>query len=216
MLATKNTTDVLDISAIRACPPMILYLNLLIDVIPDLRCGGSRMIRALIFDWGDTVMRAFPEFSGPMAHWPRVEAVHGIEQTLRAVKQSYRVVLASNAADSGSNLVRDALERAGLEKYFDDVITARDLGAGKPDPVFFRAILRKLDCAPDEVVLVGDHFEADISGAKKAGLWTVWFNPTSKAPPKDGENMADITIRGYSELENALMMISSRASRIGH
>ena len=172
------------------------------------------MIRALIFDWGDTVMRVFPEFSGPMAHWPRVEAVHGIELALGAVRQSYRVVLASNAADSGPNLVRDALERVGLEKYFDDVFTARDLGAGKPDPVFFRAVLRKLDCAPDEVVLVGDHFEADISGAKKAGLWTVWFNPTSKAPPKDGENMADVTIRKYSELENALMMISSRASRI--
>lgn len=174
------------------------------------------MIRALIFDWGDTVMSVFPEYSGPMAHWPRVEAVDGIERALRAVKQSYMVVLASNASDSGPNLVRDALERVGLEKYFDDVFTAKVLGAEKPDPVFFRAILRSLDCAPEEAVLIGDHFAMDISGAKKAGLWTIWFNPSNRALPKDGKNMADITIREFSELENALMMISGRASRIKH
>jgi len=78
VLAAKNTAGVLDISEMGSCPPMISQQGPLIDVIPDLRCGGSRMIRALIFDWGDTVMRVFPEFSGPMAHWPRVEAVHGI------------------------------------------------------------------------------------------------------------------------------------------
>ncbi len=174
------------------------------------------MIRALIFDWGDTVMRVFPESSGPMAHWPRVEPVEGIERALKAVKQSYKVALASNAVDSGPSLVRDALERVGLEKYFDEVFTARDIGAEKPDPVFFRAILRKVDCAPDEAVLIGDHFAMDISGGKKAGLWTIWFNPTKRAPPQGGKNMADITIGEYSALENALMMISARASRIGH
>jgi len=27
------------------------------------------MIKALIFDWGDTVMRDFPDCKGPMADW---------------------------------------------------------------------------------------------------------------------------------------------------
>ncbi len=172
------------------------------------------MIRALVFDWGDTVMRVFPEFSGPMAHWPKVEAVPGVENALRAARPDYIVVLASNASDSGSSLVRDALERAGLEKYFDQVFTARDLNASKPDPGFYRGILSKLELAPDEVVMVGDHFEMDIAGAKKTGLWTIWFNPSEKEPPIGLEGMADVVIQRYSDLENALMMISGRSSRM--
>jgi putative hydrolase of the HAD superfamily len=171
------------------------------------------MIRALVFDWGDTVMRVFPEFSGPMAHWPRVEAVPGIENALRAAKPSYVIALASNASDSGSSLVRDALERAGLEKYFDEVFTARDLTAKKPDSAFYRSILRKLELTPDEVVMIGDHFETDIAGAKKTGLWTIWYNPSDKEPPIGLEGMADVVIQRYSDMENALMIISGRVSR---
>lgn len=170
------------------------------------------MIRALVFDWGDTVMRVFPEFSGPMAHWPRVEAVPGIEAALRAAKHNYVVALASNASDSGSSLVRDALERAGLESYFDEVYTARDLNSAKPEVAFYREILRRLGLSPNEVVMIGDHFETDIAGAKKTGLWTVWYNPTGKDPPIGDERMADVVIRDYSDMENALMMISGRAS----
>ncbi len=158
-------------------------------------------------------MRVFPEFSGPMAHWPRVEAVPGIEDALRAAKPSYVIALASNVSDSESSLVRDALERAGLEKYFDEVFTARDLNATKSDSVFYRGILRKLELAPDEVVMVGDQFETDIAGAKKTGLWTIWYNPSDKELPIGLEGMADVVIQRYSDMENALMMISGRASR---
>ena len=174
------------------------------------------MIRALVFDWGDTAMRVFPEFSGPMAHWPRVEAVNGIEDALRMAEPNYRLALVSNAIDSGPDLVRDALERVNLEGFFSGVFTARDLGATKPDDRFFKAILQRLDCTPGEVVMVGDHFETDIAGAKGAGLWTIWFNPTGKAIPQNGEGKADAVISSYSELENALLMISGRASRIKH
>jgi putative hydrolase of the HAD superfamily len=171
------------------------------------------MIRALVFDWGDTVMRVFPEYSGPMAHWPRVEVVPGIENALREVKKSYVTALASNASDSGSSLVRDALERAGLEKYFDEVFTARDLNATKPDSAFYRGILHNLKLAPDEVVMIGDQFETDIAGAKKAGFWTIWYNPSDREPPIGLEEMADVVIQRYSDMENALMMISGRALR---
>jgi putative hydrolase of the HAD superfamily len=173
------------------------------------------MIRALIFDWGDTVMKVFPESSGPMAHWPSVEAVPGIERALSLAQPIYRVVLASNATDSGPGLVRDALERVGLERYFHEVVTAKELGASKPDLAFFMAILRKLTFAPEEVVMIGDKFEADISGAKRAGLWTIWYNPVGKKAPLNGERQADMVIRDYSELDNALMVISSRALRTG-
>ena len=39
-------------------------------------------IKALFFDWGNTVMKVFPEYEGPMVSWPKVEKIEGIEELL--------------------------------------------------------------------------------------------------------------------------------------
>ena len=44
---------------------------------------------------------------------------------------------------------------------------------GKPSPDLFRTVARKLDLAVDRVAMVGDDLEADIRGAKAAGLVAV-------------------------------------------
>ncbi len=140
-------------------------------------------IRAVLFDWGGTLMREFPEFEGPMADWPRVEAVPGAEEALRALHGRYALAVATNAALSDERLVRAALARVGLDPYVSVVVTARDLGLAKPDPVFFHAALERVGCPPAEAVMVGDGYSADIVGAKAAGLRAVWFNPAGSLCP---------------------------------
>jgi HAD superfamily hydrolase (TIGR01509 family) len=141
------------------------------------------MIRAIVFDWGDTIMRNIPGQSGPMAHWPRVEPVAGVEEALRTLRPIYQLVLATNARDSDAELVRAALRRLGLQDCFHFVFTARDLGVTKPDVRFFRAISLRLGCRPEEVVMVGDDYAADVVGAKGAGWQAIWFNPVGAACP---------------------------------
>jgi putative hydrolase of the HAD superfamily len=41
---------------------------------------AQRTNRCLLFDWGDTLMRVFPEYVGPMAAWPKVEAMPHAEE----------------------------------------------------------------------------------------------------------------------------------------
>jgi putative hydrolase of the HAD superfamily len=135
------------------------------------------MNQVVLFDWGDTVMRVFPEYEGPMACWPRVEAVPGVAEALRALQPRCRLVLATNAPASGAAPVRQALARVGLEGYFQAVFTARELGVRKPEPAFFQAMLRELGCAPHDATMVGDEYPIDVVGAKAAGLRAVWFNP---------------------------------------
>jgi len=163
------------------------------------------MAMVVLFDWGDTVMRVFPEYEGPMACWPRVETVSGVTEVLQALQPCYRLILATNAPASGAALVREALARVGLEGYFQAAFTARELGVRKPEPAFFQAILRELDCAPHDTVMVGDEYPVDVVGAKEAGLRAVWFNPQAAFCPlahplHDGEvyAMADLP----SVLEN--------------
>ena len=44
--------------------------------------GMGRESRCVLFDWGDTLMRDFPEFSGPMASWSHVEALPNVKEVL--------------------------------------------------------------------------------------------------------------------------------------
>ena len=189
------------------------------EIIINWRGAGSRRrsrvtIRAVMFDWGDTVMRVFPEYSGPMAHWPRVEPVHGVMEALESLRHRYELVLLSNAVDSGAALVIDALERVGLDRHFHAVFTARDLGSMKPDPEFFRVALKEIECPPERAVMVGDDYRADIIGAKKSGMWAVWFNPTEKEKPDNAELRPDATIRGFDELDGVVSLLSGR-QRLG-
>jgi len=160
------------------------------------------VIRIVILDWGDTVMRNLP-YPGPMARWPRVEAVPGVAAALAALQGHCRLVLATNAADSGAALVREALARVGLEGHFDAVLTARELGVRKPEPAFFAAVLRESGTAAAEAAVVGDDYPVDVAGARALGLRAVWLNP-GRAPCPSPHPQYDAELQTMAELPAAL------------
>jgi len=170
------------------------------------------VIEAVVFDWGDTVMRDFRTYEGPMASWPLVEAVAGVEEVLRTLHPRYRLALATNASDSDESLVRWALYRAGLNWFFDKVFVSSDLGVEKPDGRFFAAVLAGLALPPQQVVMVGDSYANDVRGAKAAGLWTVWFN-TGCGPAPGQATDHDAEIADFSQLEAALVDFELRTAQ---
>lgn len=159
-------------------------------------------------------MRVFPQSPGPMAHWPRVEAVPGVEHALATLHQRYRLGLLTNAADSGEALVRAALGRVGLEGHFDLVLTARELGCRKPDPACYRLAARVLGCRPAEVVMVGDDYDADVAGARRAGLRAVWYNPTGLVVPA-GSEPPDEQVSSLEDLAPAIERLDKRLVCLG-
>ncbi len=169
------------------------------------------MLDLIIFDWGNTVMRDFPDYSGPMVTWPRVEVMPGIAGALERLAQTYPLVLASNAYESNALLAQQALARVGLAHYFRLILTSQELGAAKPDPLFFEQVLVIMGTVPHRAVMVGDNFRTDIVGAKYAGLWAVWYNPGGAIQPADVPFPADAEIRSFDELDAAIQQIDSRA-----
>jgi|DewCreStandDraft_1066081.scaffolds.fasta_scaffold12430_2 REG-2-like HAD superfamily hydrolase len=67
----------------------------------------------------------------------------------------------------------EVLDRAGLRPFFDVVVASAAVGAAKPDPRIFRVALDALSVRPEEAVHVGDSYEADVSGARAAGVYPV-------------------------------------------
>lgn len=140
-------------------------------------------VSTLIFDWGDTLMINYPGQAGPMADWPQVSAVEGVEDALEKLRDNYQLVLATNAPDSRSHQVRKALARVGLDGYFNAIFTAAELGARKPHQAFFQAVQSVLGKPAGQLLMLGDDYRVDILGAKSAGWQAAWYNPRSQAAP---------------------------------
>ncbi len=68
------------------------------------------------------------------------------------------------------------LERVGIAHLFAFNLAAREHGAAKPHASIFRAACERLGCAHGDVLHVGDHIEADVAGAARAGLRSCWIN----------------------------------------
>ena len=79
----------------------------------------------------------------------------------------------SNADD---DFLKDILSRNGLR--FDVVVTSEAARAYKPRPRSFELALEALDAEPSQVIHVGDSLTADIGGAKRIGIRTIWVNRT--------------------------------------
>jgi putative hydrolase of the HAD superfamily len=152
----------------------------------------AQNVEAVIFDWGDTLMRDLPEYQGAMVHWPVVALVPGAMAALQTLTGQTGLVLAvaSNAGDSDAELMGLALERAGIQSdgaltgrhFFDHLWTSRELGASKPERAFFQAILDRLGLEAAECLMVGNDYQMDIVPAKAIGMQTVWL----AHPPMDG------------------------------
>lgn len=141
---------------------------------------------ALVFDWGNTLMKELAEFDDlnlPMVEWPRVEAVPGIESALASLKSKYRIFLGTNAQQSTADQVRQALKRVNLDDNFEKIFTFHETHARKPETAFFRAIERMTGEFRDQMVMIGDLYDWDISGAKLAGWKAVWYNPGNQPCP---------------------------------
>ena len=62
------------------------------------------------------------------------------------------------------------LERCGIERMLDGVVTSAEAGARKPDPAIFTAALELAGCEAGEALHVGDTAEEDVAGARAAGI----------------------------------------------
>jgi putative hydrolase of the HAD superfamily len=157
----------------------------------------------LVFDWGDTLMKVFPQYAGAMFDWPEVEAVAGAEKALQYFLGRSQMVVATNAGDSGAPQVQQALERVGLSIYFRAVFTSSELGSRKPETLFYRQIESVLARPPHEMVMIGDNYSVDMLGAKAAGWRAAWYNPAGETAP-GSLPLHDIEVESLEDLPQAL------------
>ena len=105
-----------------------------------------------------------------------------------------------------SNTDRDIIEHTlrHLEVPFDDVVTAEDCGAYKPNLAVFEQALARIGEPPERVLHVAFGFKYDIGPAQRLACRTAWVNRHAEAQPPGGT--PDYTWRdlwGLAELAGA-------------
>lgn len=85
----------------------------------------------------------------------------------------YRMGLISNAGDDAD--VQQLARRFGISQYFDFILTSAACSYRKPHPRIFEIALSNWYFLPSEAVMVGDNLDADVRGAKSAGLYAIWL-----------------------------------------
>ncbi len=95
------------------------------------------------------------------------------ETVLQTLHGRYSLGVVSNFAIP--ECVQQLLERDGLDKFFDAVVVSGAVNRRKPHPEIYKKALQKLRVKPEETVFVGDTVDADVQGAKAAGMRTVYL-----------------------------------------
>ncbi len=101
------------------------------------------------------------------------------------------------------------LEWGGLpvDQYNFALVTAyENMHAAKPQPAYYTEILAKIGCAPEEALMVGNDWEADILPAHRVGMQTFWLSLNGEDPPADlavpyGRTLEDVHTFIKSHLE---------------
>jgi len=96
------------------------------------------------------------------------------------------------------------LERFGLAEFFEVACFSSHVGFRKPDPRIFRSALDALGVPANRAVFVGDEPEADIAGARAAGLRAVWIDRADRPPP---DPPADLHITRLAHLPDYLPQV---------
>lgn len=130
----------------------------------------------------------------------RLQLYRGVENTIRELKQKYRLAAIS---DGQTAYAVPELNAVGLSGYFETVTVSGDLGYRKPDKRMFETALTAMKMSPAEVLFVGNDMYRDIYGAKQLGIRTVFFK-SNQGTQENEDVEPDYIIYKFPELLNAV------------
>lgn len=82
--------------------------------------------------------------------------------------------------DLTAHIQHRKIEKLGLYRYADYLVTSEEAGKEKPHPYMFMLALKKMNLKSDDVCMIGDSYKKDIIGASTLGINSFWLNRENK------------------------------------
>lgn len=115
-----------------------------------------------------------------------------VHETLSYLKEKYPLHIITNGFKEVQFV---KLGGSNLNQYFDIILCSEEVGVNKPHRKVFETALSRAQVDPANAVMIGDNLEADIQGAKKVGMKTIFFDPKKEQPNADSvviHNLLDL------------------------
>lgn len=147
-----------------------------------------RIVSVVIDDIGDTSAcfdELYEHFARPQA-W---RCYDDVAPTLEALQQAGFMVAVASNYDHRLHPVCDGLPPLrGISRR----IVSAEVGWRKPHRLFYESLVRVAACEPAEILMVGDDFENDITGARAAGLQAIFLNRRSLVAPGEISSLVEL------------------------
>ena len=102
--------------------------------------------------------------------------------TLRSLRESGKTLAVVSNWDPA---LPTFLVQLGLAEFFAFILPSAEVGVEKPDESIFSLALQRLGLEPQEVVHIGDNYEADVIGARAAGITPILLDRKGEARCQD-------------------------------
>jgi len=114
--------------------------------------------------------------------YPTVNApVRDAKSVINHLARKFRLGIVSNGSPDAQYRKLEILD---IKHLFDCILLSEEIGIRKPDPRIFWKAATLLDKKPEECLYIGDFYDSDMVGAKKAGMQACWFNPNRLRPSR--------------------------------
>jgi putative hydrolase of the HAD superfamily len=119
--------------------------------------------------------------------WSGTQA--GTPEALHSMRESgIRLGVVSNSDGRAA----EALQAAGILDYFEVVIDSQLVGFEKPDPRIFYSALERLELPAASALYVGDIYEVDVVGARRAGMDVVLLDSLGTRENEDVRSVRSV------------------------
>ena len=112
----------------------------------------------------------------------KTRLIDGTIDLLDYLKPKYRMHILSNGF---REVQYKKIENSGLMPYFDKIILSEDAGINKPHADMFTHALKSTNSRRNQTLMIGDSWEADITGAYHSRIDQIWFNPAEEVAPEE-------------------------------
>ena len=113
------------------------------------------------------------------AEWERhVIPVAGMTNLITSLSAAYRLGIVSNTHDP--HMVPSMLQTMGIAKHFEVIVLSVDHGYCKPHPSIYDLSIQRMGCAASSIAFVGDSYESDYLGPRRAGMDAYLIDPQAR------------------------------------
>jgi putative hydrolase of the HAD superfamily len=118
------------------------------------------------------------------------------EELLENLHQKYKLHIITNGF---RDVQQRKIKASGIYDYFEHIIDSESVDVKKPNPKIFKYALELAKVAPQNSLMIGDSFEADIKGALAVGMKVIHVDFDKKY-----DHLECPIVHHLTEIENLL------------